>query len=179
MGNASRRCHRARIISALQEHCARSYSQNLLPASNKTSLVMNIRHAVPSDYDAIATVATQAMLNDDMDAYLFPDRHDHPEAYHKPYLSYIKAHSKEPQCFVVVAESKPTDVCWNGQPRIAGQPQIAGYCLWVREGENTATKERWRTKEEFSTSALRLIPFFHVCVKLQLTLLGDRGPASA
>ena len=107
---------------------------------------MHVHLASFSDYDPIATVATQAMLNDEMDAYLFPGRHAHPEAYHQLYLSGIKNHSKEPQCLVIVAESEITDACWNGES------QIAGYCLWMREGDSETTRQRWRTREPFSAS---------------------------
>jgi hypothetical protein len=122
---------------------------------------MHIRLAAPSDYNATATVATQATLDDEIDAFLFPGRHAHPQAYHRLYLSRIRNHSKQPQCLVVIAGS---------------EPRIAGYCLWVRDGNGEITRQRWRTKEGFIESVLNRILWYYF--GLELTVLRCRGPTS-
>ena len=94
---------------------------------------MLIRLVKPTDYESIATVSVNSHTDDVQTAFLYPGREAHPDIYRRHALKHAKHHAMIPQCFVVVAEAE--------------SGEIAGYCLWVRDSKDEATKRRWGWKE--------------------------------
>ena len=107
---------------------------------------MHIRLSTASDYNAIATVTVKAHVSDVRIAHLYPGRDAHPEAYHRYHVKDIDNYALEPQNFVVVAETEPSDPGWTGET------QIAGYSCWSRACKSAATRQRWRAKESLGQS---------------------------
>ena len=103
---------------------------------------MHVRRVKPSDFDEIASIAVQAHTRDLKYEYLFPKRDSHPDAYKAYFLTRVKHHCMDPQCFGIVAEIEVDDA----------KSQIAGYCLWTREGEGNVIVERWGERESFVQS---------------------------
>jgi GNAT superfamily N-acetyltransferase len=108
---------------------------------------MRIRPAVPADYSAIATVAVKVHVDDAEMAFFCPGRDAHPKAYHRFFTLRVRNYAMIEQCFVIVAETEPSDSCWEGKT------QIVGYSLWSREGDSKATRQRWRTKKSLYKSS--------------------------
>lgn len=120
---------------------------------------MRIRQAVSADYSAIATVSVKAHTGDKEIEFVFPRQNAYPDAFHRWYVLRVKHFAMFPQTFVIVAETEPSDPCWDGKTR------LTGYCLWSREGDSKETRTRWRTKK----SVLKSL-YFHTHRELQLQL---------
>lgn len=108
---------------------------------------MYTRAAVAGDYGEVAAVDVAAHIDvDEMEAYLYPRRHTHRDAYQQLHLWEVRQFAAVPQCCVIVAVTEPTDKCWRGKP------EIAGYSKWSREGDSEATRKRWRKEEGLASS---------------------------
>lgn len=103
---------------------------------------IRICYANGSDHAALAEIGAQACTDDPMDAYLYPHRREHPEAYRKIYLDRIKYFATEPLCFVVVAKIDPVDAPDSSHEKTESSP-VVGYALFCRETEIAGVQKRW------------------------------------
>ncbi|OCK73205.1 hypothetical protein K432DRAFT_387508 [Lepidopterella palustris CBS 459.81] len=102
---------------------------------------MKVRPCKESDIPSLAALAVKSLDDDAMDEYFYPGRCKHPEAYRQAYEKQIKMFMAEPSSFIMVAATEPSDDTWSGET------EIAGYCVWNREGESKEVKEKWWQKE--------------------------------
>ena len=107
---------------------------------------MKVRPALRSDFDGIAEVGSKANCDDPIEAWHYPYRNRHPKAFKRAFYNSARDYAREPRCFIIVAETEPTDSYW------AGKPQIAGFCFWIRKTKNKEMKLKWGKKENIAQS---------------------------
>ena len=92
---------------------------------------MIIRKATPADIGASAKNAVAALVDDDIDEYLFPRRRENPAAYLSHYRKSIRRFASKRNCYLIVAELEPSDSAWKGKK------EIVGHCQWYKEVNDT------------------------------------------
>ncbi|KAE8153651.1 acyl-CoA N-acyltransferase [Aspergillus avenaceus] len=92
---------------------------------------IQLRLAVPQDLPFIAEVAAQAMLNDELFAFLCPRRKDYYSDYRRGFLRRLRTKLKAPGWVIVVA------VVNSPAYPSTDSMHIVGYSVWERIGEST------------------------------------------
>jgi hypothetical protein len=97
---------------------------------------MRLRHMGKADLERCVAIETAAFMEDPDTAYMFPRRHEYPQAIYKENFrkrrSIFAESQQGPRIKLVVAETEPSDDIWTGQP------EIVGYVQWFRRGNDAA-----------------------------------------
>ncbi len=80
---------------------------------------MHIRPANPQDLPDCATIARDAMFDDDLTVYLAPYRHTHPECLRQGVLRRVKKRYYDDHT-TLVAVTDEDDAEWNGIEKVVG-----------------------------------------------------------
>ncbi|KAB8263599.1 acyl-CoA N-acyltransferase [Aspergillus pseudonomiae] len=98
---------------------------------------VHLRPAVSQDLPAIAEVAAQSMLDDELFAFLCPRRREYYSDYRQSFLRRLRAKLTSPGWVVIVAvaeRSMDADSC-----------PILGYCVWERIGDTAEeSTKQWK-----------------------------------
>ncbi|PSN69735.1 acyl-CoA N-acyltransferase [Corynespora cassiicola Philippines] len=96
---------------------------------------MIIREVTESDIPWAAEVAAAAYIDDEQDAFMFPNRKSYPERYLKTKESIVRHGIKDKTATVIVSLVEEGDEGWNGEE------EISGFCIWYRDGDNQEEEE--------------------------------------
>lgn len=94
------------------------------------SFRMHIRLAIPRDLADLATIARDAMFDDELTLSLAPYRHQHPECLRQGYLRLTKKRYYAGH-LVLAAVTDDQDAGWNGTER------VVGYASAVKTDKNS------------------------------------------
>lgn len=124
----------------------------------------NLRHYLPtmhlrpmqmSDIPYIADLSAQTQLEDEVVAFIAPDRHKYYASYRDGFLRRIRARSLRPGWVFWVAETdehdRPTNAVNQGDGKDLGG-RVVGYAAWTRVGESPVARNWQRMNEHWFTS---------------------------
>lgn len=108
---------------------------------------MHVRRVQAADLPVLAEVAAQAMLDDELFAYLCPQRREYYSDYRLAFQRRLRDKSLKPEYVIMVAETDPPDAT------------VVGYCVWeligratVQNGSPSLTKEWWEGRSTYCLS---------------------------
>ncbi|KAJ5152614.1 GNAT family acetyltransferase [Penicillium canariense] len=107
-----------------------------------------LRPICREDLPFVADVAAQAMLEDELFAYLCPHRHTHYADFRLAFLRRLKRRMVTPGCVMVVAVEQT-----EPEHELNGGARIRGYAAWERMGTG-AGAARWHQSKKGSWHAL-------------------------
>ncbi|KAJ5691815.1 GNAT family acetyltransferase [Penicillium macrosclerotiorum] len=98
-----------------------------------------LRPARLEDLPFVADLAAEAMVEDELFAYLCPHRHEHYADFRLAFLRRLKTRLVTPGFAVMVA----VEPCERQQGGLYGEKQIRGYAVWERMGKSDKAA-RWK-----------------------------------
>ncbi|KLJ07947.1 hypothetical protein EMPG_16574 [Blastomyces silverae] len=113
---------------------------------------MHLRRLEAADIPDVATIVADAMLEDEVHAYLAPNRLKYYSEYRANFLLRTKNRFSSPGWVLHVAVTDPEDEIGTEQGRAHGQGsgrggKVVGYCAWERIGDSPAAR-RWKEEKE-------------------------------
>ncbi|PGH03169.1 hypothetical protein GX51_04204 [Blastomyces parvus] len=113
---------------------------------------MHIRPLEAADIPDVATLVADAMLDDEVWAYLAPNRLKYYSEYRGNFLLRTKLRFSSPGWALLVAVTDPEDEGGTEQGQGHGQGsgrggKVVGYCAWHRIGDSPAAR-RWKEGKE-------------------------------
>ena len=93
----------------------------------------SVREARPSDFLELAQICSLANLDDPMDTYLYPYRHQHQTSHRDVYFDYFESCHRDPFTMTIVAVDDETKT-------------LLGFETWIRCTEKADVKRRYHEK---------------------------------
>lgn len=95
--------------------------------------MVSVREATPSDFVEVGRLCSLANLDDPMDTYLYPYRHEHQTSHRDVYVEYLKSCRRDPFTTIVVAVDDESKT-------------VLGFETWIRCTERSDVKRRYYDK---------------------------------
>lgn len=95
---------------------------------------MRMRRMLPADIPALADIATDAFWNDEVFAWIFPDRAQFPDDFKRYWVGLFRFHLYKPGWHCFVSETEGVDPMWSGQS------DLTGFAMWERRGYSSVAK---------------------------------------
>ena len=134
-----------------------------LALHTSVSPTMHVRPAVSSDLSATSTLSVSGCWDDELVEWLNPYRAQYPENFRDSFLQKHRMRYWSADYHFYVAETDQEDKDWSGEP------QVTGYAIWQRRGNNEAAKAwqkwSWRAGESLLYCCLGARPkliIFHL-----------------
>ena len=97
---------------------------------------MQIRHATPADFPAIADLCAVAFEDDNLFIYLHPYLKEHPADFRDVFLRSVKSRYYDPDTHILVAVTEKSDA------NFGGHPEVLGYAAWTLEGPSISARKQ-------------------------------------
>lgn len=93
-----------------------------------------MRRMLPADIPALADIATEAFWNDEVFAWIFPDRAQFPDDFKRNWVGIFRFHLYKPGWHCFVSETEEGDPMWSGRS------DLTGFAMWERRGYSSVAK---------------------------------------
>lgn len=95
---------------------------------------MRMRRMLPADIPALADLASEAFWNDEVFAWIFPDRAQFPDDFKRNWVGMFRSHLYKPGWHCFVSETEEGDPTWSGRS------DLTGFAMWERRGYSSVAK---------------------------------------